>query len=170
MAVNNICVYRHIRKDTNTVFYIGIGNLKRPYCKRKNTRGKYWYYITNKTDYYVEILQKNLSWENACELEQLLIQEYGRKDLNTGILCNMTNGGDGGYGVIISDETKLKMRNAKINKPSNQCKKIIDISNNMIFNSITEAALYFNIKRTTLNARLSNQNKNKTTLRYLSDE
>jgi hypothetical protein len=28
---NNIVVYRHVRLDTNEVFYIGIGNETRPY-------------------------------------------------------------------------------------------------------------------------------------------
>ncbi len=36
-------VYKHIRLDNDTVFYIGIGkNQKRPYSK--NYRNKYWLY------------------------------------------------------------------------------------------------------------------------------
>jgi len=45
-------VYRHIRKDTNEIFYIGIGkSIKRMISK--NYRNKHWHNIVNKTEYYV---------------------------------------------------------------------------------------------------------------------
>lgn len=72
-------VYRHRRLDTNDVFYIGIGDNKRAY--NKNARSVYWKRIVKKHGYNVEILVTDLSREDACELEILLIQEYGRKDL-----------------------------------------------------------------------------------------
>lgn len=104
---NDTCVYQHIRLDTNEIFYIGIGNIKRPYIKIN--RSKWWKNITKKTDYKIEILYENLSWTNACNIEKELIQYYGRKDNNTGILVNMTDGGEGSCGLIISEENKLKM-------------------------------------------------------------
>lgn len=104
----NICVYRHRRLDTNEIFYIGIGVKDRPYCKWN--RSKWWNKVVNKTKYEVEILYENLSWEDACELEMFLISLYGRKDLGLGTLVNMTNGGDGTYGLIRSEESKEKMR------------------------------------------------------------
>jgi len=86
-------VYRHRRLDTNDVFYIGIGDNKRAH--NKSARSVYWKNIVKKHGYSVEILATDLSREDACELEILLIQEYGRKDLGLGKLINMTNGGDG---------------------------------------------------------------------------
>ena len=98
-------VYRHRRLDTNEVFYVGIGKTEeRAYS---NTgRNYYWKNIIKITKYDVEILFADLPWEEACELEQLLIQEYGRKDLGLGNLVNMTDGGDGSIGRVIKESTK----------------------------------------------------------------
>jgi len=163
--MGNYCIYRHIRLDTNKVFYIGIGNVKRALDKRQ--RSKYWNRIINKTEYEIQILKSDLVWDDACELERMLISYYGRKDNNTGILCNMTDGGEGGHGVIVSIDTKNKMKKAKLNKISNSSKKIIDTVTMQIFNSIKEASDYLMINRTTLNAMLKGQNPNKTTFKYL---
>lgn len=100
-------VYKHIRLDTNEVFYVGIGkNKKRPYSKRD--RNIIWERITKKTCYSVIIIKDNLSWEEACKEEKQLILFYGRKDLGTGTLCNMTDGGEGTLNVVVSKETRLK--------------------------------------------------------------
>ena len=65
-------IYRHTRLDNNTVFYIGIGKeVKRAYSKKG--RNNYWKNIVNLYEYEVEILKKDLSWENACELERALV-------------------------------------------------------------------------------------------------
>ena len=106
----DILIYRHIRLDTNEVFYIGIGNEKRPYTKHR--RSGFWNNIVNKTEYEVQILKKNLTWNEAVELEILLISYYGRKDNNTGILCNMTDGGEGSYGRKQTQECKNKISKA----------------------------------------------------------
>ena len=101
-------VYKHIRLDTNEIFYVGISvGKKRAYSSSK--RNKLWHNIVNKCGFSVEISHDNLIWEEACVIEQYLISFYGRKDLGTGILVNMTEGGDGRYGSIISEETKKKM-------------------------------------------------------------
>lgn len=105
--MNNIVVYQHKTKDTNKIFYIGIGNIKRPYSKYK--RNILWKNIVNKHDYKIEILHQNLTWEEACNIEINLIKEYGRRDNKTGILCNMTDGGDGKLGSKMSDKTKFKL-------------------------------------------------------------
>ena len=103
-------VYRHIRKDTNQVFYIGIGKEEsRAYVKDAGNRNPYWNRIVSNSDYEVQILFDGLSWEEACEKEIEFISLYGRKDLGLGTLANMTNGGDGGFGQIKSEETRRKM-------------------------------------------------------------
>jgi len=110
-------VYRHIRLDKNEVFYIGIGKTEnRAYEKRG--RNNYWKNIIKQTEYKVDILFDDLTWEEACEKEKEFIQLYGRNDLGLGTLVNMTDGGDGTYGVIDSLETRLKKSNyAKNNNP-----------------------------------------------------
>jgi len=101
-------VYRHIRLDKNEPFYIGISNnLKRPYSKRG--RNNIWNKIINKTDYEVEILFDDLTWEEAQEKEKEFIKLYGRIDIKTGVLANLTDGGEGTQGILITEETRNRM-------------------------------------------------------------
>lgn len=108
-------VYRHRRLDTNEIFYVGIGKAETRAHNKSNNRSLFWKNIVNKTNYSVEIIARDISWEEACELEVILIREYGRKDLKTGILVNLTNGGDGSKGykrivpMVFSKESRLKM-------------------------------------------------------------
>jgi hypothetical protein len=102
-------VYRHIRLDKNEPFYIGIGkNIKRAYDKR---RGEHWKSIVNKSEYRVDILFDNLTWECACLKEIELIYLYGRKDLGLGTLVNKTDGGDGTIAYKPSKESNIKRSN-----------------------------------------------------------
>lgn len=117
-------IYKHIRKDTNEIFYIGIGSKKRLYTKRD--RNQHWHNIVNKAGYVVEIIQENLSWKDACIEEIKFIKKYGRNDLGLGNLVNMTDGGDGQYNP--SKETRKKMsenngRYWKYNKVTDETRK-----------------------------------------------
>ena len=103
---NNV-VYIHKRKDTNEVFYVGIGDEKRPY--KKKGRNIHWQRIVQKHGYDVHIIHTNLTWLNACEIEKKLISEYGRKDLGLGYLVNMTNGGEGAFGRVVKDKTRKQL-------------------------------------------------------------
>lgn len=117
--MNNWYVYRHIRLDKNQPFYIGIGNKKdyaRAYEFNKDKRNIVWNRIYNKTKIQIDILFDNLSKEEAANKEREFISIYGRKDLNTGILCNMTDGGDGILNCKRSEETKRKLRLQKLGK------------------------------------------------------
>jgi hypothetical protein len=108
MMESEYCLYRHIRLDKNEVFYIGIGNQKRPYSKF--SRNRIWKFITQKSDYRVDIVLENLTYEEACEKEKEFIKLYGRKDLGLGSLVNLTDGGTGGTGLKHTDESKEKMK------------------------------------------------------------
>ena len=101
-------VYRHRRLDTFKVFYIGIGKTEKRAYSKKN-RNKWWKNIILKTEYSVEIIIEDISWKEAQEVEVLLISEYGRRDLGLGNLVNLTNGGEGTQGIIVSDTTKQNM-------------------------------------------------------------
>jgi hypothetical protein len=101
------CLYQHTRKSDGRIFYIGIGDLKRPYSKK--SRNRYWRHIVNKYNYDVKIIVDNISWERACELEKLMISFYGRLDLGLGTLVNLTDGGEGTISRIYSNETKNKI-------------------------------------------------------------
>lgn len=99
-------VYRHSKNNNNNeVFYIGIGEDEgRAY--KSNGRTKYWNNIVNKYGYIIEILITNISYDEAKIIEIGLIEYYGRRDLGTGILVNLTEGGDGSVGFKHSEETK----------------------------------------------------------------
>ena len=103
-------VYRHIRKDKNKVFYIGIGSDEN-HIRANNFKGRneIWDNIHSKSEVFVEILFDNITWVEACEIEKKLISEYGRLNNKTGILANMTDGGEGTLNRILSDETRLKL-------------------------------------------------------------
>lgn len=113
-------VYRHIRLDKNEPFYIGIGsddNYNR--AKTSTRRNKHWLNIS-KFWFEVDILFDNLTWNEACEKEKEFIALYGRSDLGKGVLCNLTNGGDGVLGRIFkhSEDSKLKMSKTRKGKKS----------------------------------------------------
>lgn len=71
-------------------------------------------------------------------------------------------------GIKQSKETKLKRTNTILsNMLENKSASIVfDDSTGIFFDSISQAALSYNIKRSTLCWYLSNKNKNKTNLKY----
>lgn len=106
-----IKVYRHRRNDTNEIFYVGIGKTeKRAYSI--HSRSKFWKSIVNKYGYSVEIVCTCDTWQEACQIEQYLIKYYGRRDLGTGTLVNLTDGGEGVLGHKPSEETLKKKSEA----------------------------------------------------------
>lgn len=95
-------LYRHIRTDKNTVFYIGISKKYRGSSHNRiyaraystNKRNLFWKSIIKQTPYRVEIILESDSHSFIITKEKEFIKLYGRQDLNTGILCNLTNGGE----------------------------------------------------------------------------
>lgn len=109
------CVYFHVNKKTSAVFYVGMGNKRRPYMTQG--RNKWWRSIVKKYGYDITIVHDNLKWEDAIDLEISYIASIGRRDLNKGTLVNLTDGGDGAphghtpwnKGIPMSIETKRKL-------------------------------------------------------------
>lgn len=101
------CLYRHIRKDLNVPFYVGIGkNLNRAYSK--SHRNNHWLSIVQKTEYDVHIVFDEIDYKFAKEKEKEFIDLYKRK-VDGGTLCNITKGGDGVLGIVHSEEARKKM-------------------------------------------------------------
>lgn len=103
-------VYRHIRLDKNEPFYIGIGsdeNYNR--SKERYNRNGLWKIIATKSEIEVEILLDGLTYSEAQTKEKEFIALYGRKNNNTGILTNLTDGGEGTLGTVITEETRKKL-------------------------------------------------------------
>ena len=83
-------VYAYLRTD-GSPYYIGKGKNSRAFSPRHNAKPP-------KNKSRIVFLEKNLSNIGACALERRYIEWYGRKDLGTGILRNLTEGGDGNTG------------------------------------------------------------------------
>ncbi len=101
----NKVVYFHINPLTNEIFYVGIGNVKRPYQFKR--RGTGWDEVVKIAGVIVDIIEEGLSWQEACERERFYIKRIGRKDLNKGPLVNLTDGGE--HPGIVSEKTKYKL-------------------------------------------------------------
>jgi hypothetical protein len=91
---NNYYVYFHYKLDTNEIFYIGKGLNKRAFSKK--SRNKYWNNVINKHGYKVEIVEQNLTEDEAYEKEIFYIEKYKKEGLK---LVNLTNGGKGCLGL-----------------------------------------------------------------------
>ena len=92
-------VYTYTRLDKNEIFYVGIGSdSKYKRAKNLSLRTDYFKKIINKSEYKLDIVFDDLTWEEACLKEIGLIALYGRKDLGIGTLINFTDGGEGRKG------------------------------------------------------------------------
>lgn len=103
-------VYIH-KKDDDTPVYVGIG--KKAKFKRafqKSGRNKIWGRILKKYPISSVVIYTDLSHGEACEIEKTLIQHFGRIDLGTGTLCNLTDGGEGNCNTVFTKERKEKIR------------------------------------------------------------
>lgn len=186
--MNNKLVYAHYTLDTNELFYIGIGDEVR--SNNTSNRSEFWKRYYKKHGRRVEILYDNLTLEEAKVKEIELISKYGRINNKTGILVNLTDGGDGCEGLVHSLESKLKMSKVRIEKGvakgSNNpmygkkhtqkvkdisSKKVIDITTGVIYNSAKEVSDLFNINYSTLRAKLNGAIKtNNTNFKYLNND
>lgn len=118
MLESKFYIYRHIRPDTNEVFYIGKGNnldkRKSKYRRAFETlkRSDFWDKVYNKNNkkILVDILFECETEQQANEKEIEFILLYGRKDLGKGSLVNLTDGGDGSFGHIMSEENRQRKR------------------------------------------------------------
>ena len=101
-------VYIH-RKPCGTPFYVGIGSIHR--SKETRDRNILWQQMYKEyPNYIVDIVARNTNGEAAKEAEKALISFYGRINNGTGVLCNMTDGGEGCSGLKHEDKLRPVIR------------------------------------------------------------
>jgi hypothetical protein len=111
----NYYVYEYVRED-GTPYYIGKGTGNRAWAKHERANG---IDMLPPDISRIRIIKENLTSSEATDLEMQLIGYYGRKDIQSGILRNMTDGGDGAPGRIYShsESTKEKISAALKGRP-----------------------------------------------------
>ncbi len=93
--------YAYLRED-KTPYYIGKGKGDRINSKQRSIKPP-------KDKSRIIYLKQNLTEAEAFKHEIYMIAVLGRIDLGTGILHNMTDGGEGLSGTIRSEETRRKI-------------------------------------------------------------
>lgn len=104
-------------------FYIGKGSNDRLTVHLKGNKDNDYFdnkikkiRKTCKCDPFIILYKEHLKEQDSFSLEMVMIAIIGRSNLKRGPLCNLTDGGDGVIGNVISIETKKKMSLAKIGK------------------------------------------------------
>jgi hypothetical protein len=87
-------------------YYVGKGSGNRAWCNSR--RG----FQRPKDDSRIIVLRAGLLESEAFEWESFYIRHYGRIDIGTGILRNLTDGGEGTSGRKASLETRQKISQA----------------------------------------------------------
>ena len=121
-------VYAYLRAENSTngaaysPYYVGKGCGHRAFSRQRVIpRPK------NKT--LIVFIQEGLTELDALSLETYCIKLYGRINNGTGILRNMTDGGDGVSGYVFSEEMKRNFSiNRKGRKMSEEAKKKMSIA------------------------------------------
>lgn len=102
-------VYIHLNPITKDVFYVGIGFGNRAW-NRWAGRNKFWDNYVNKHGFEVDIIEQNITRKQAEKIEQKLIADLGRRQLDEGgILVNRSLGGESNVGYKHTDEFKQKL-------------------------------------------------------------
>ena len=152
-------VYKHVRLDNNTCFYVGKGKGNR---KEIPTRNNHHDNISNRYGHKVVIIKDHLTEEEAFKLETEIIEDYvftfgygidiigfnNKEDNEIGYLTNCTWGGEGVSGLQLSEEAKQKI--SKANKgqiPWNKGKKLSEETKQKLSKSLKGKKLSENIKQ-----------------------
>ena len=107
-----------------TPYYVGKGHGNRAFSFQRKGAPR------PQDDSYIAFVQEGLTEQEALSLERYCISLYGRIDIGTGILRNLTDGGDGVCGLVFSEDTIEAMRVRNTGKQlSSETKRRIGLAN-----------------------------------------
>jgi hypothetical protein len=135
---NGSYVYAYLRGD-GSPYYIGKGSEKRAWMKSK---GEVYPPVQ---DDRIIIVEANLTDTGALAIERRMIKWYGRKDDNSGILRNKTDGGDGASGAIRSEEYKKRRKDAMTGRVQTWRIRRCVAPDGTVFHKLIDAANAYNI-------------------------
>ena len=119
-------VYEHYKKDTDQIFYVGIGKMEDGKYQRADSnikRNPHWHSTVKKYGFDSRVVFESKSREEVCNREIELILKYGRRDLGTGPLVNKTTGGEKTFEMSV-DSVKSGVYKRKENGTYNKCAEI----------------------------------------------
>ena len=105
---NNYYVYAYLRSCESvrgpmySPYYIGKGRGDRAFNNQRSIAAP-----VDKS--FIVFLQEGMTEQEAFALEKYAISLYGRIDKNSGILWNLTDGGEGCSGLVMPEVTKQKI-------------------------------------------------------------
>ena len=166
MSKNNYKVYVHINKSNGKRYY---GITKQEVEKRwLNGKGysnnKHFTNAINKhgwDNFEHIVIAKGLTEEEAKWLEIELIREHDTTNPEYGY--NITLGGDGGNGHVVTEETKKKISESL--KGRNAI-KVYCVELDMYFDTVTEASEYIGCSQSNISSALNGSKGQKTAKGY----
>ena len=109
--------YAYLRED-RTPYYIGKGCGKRAYRQLNHN-------VKTPPKDRILILKNKITNEDAKKHEKYMIAVFGRKNNGTGILRNLTDGGEGVSGLKQTEQSREKMRKPNTKEHNDKVRKSI---------------------------------------------
>jgi hypothetical protein len=132
--MSNFYIYVHTKTTDNSIFYVGRGTGRR--CVSVKNRNAYWNNIVAKHGFFSEIIEDQLTSDEANQQEKFWIKKF-REAGNK--LCNLTDGGGG-----LAGRARPQLEKEKISASLTGVKKSESMRKKMLGNKNSLGKLHSN--------------------------